>query len=110
MAEIIEMPSAHSGWKIQEGQPEKFYIEFSDLQERARAMVAINELRKSSPEIFVGEQSYKVDENRSKQGLELAFKDTLSDRAGKILNELHARGIKLNLTGGNEEQIYRTAA
>lgn len=110
MVKIIEMSSARSEPEIQEGRPEKLYIEFADMQERSRAMEIINELRTKYPGIFVDEQSYKVDKNRPEQGLELSFSSTLAGRAEKILDKLHSMGTKLNSINGAEEQIHRTAA
>ena len=91
---------------------QKIYLEFENLQKRAEAMTAINELRKEKPEIFEGLQSIKVDPNpeRSEQGLELSF-DNLTDNRGQIIVELlHQKGIELNKKDGKEEMPYDIAA
>ncbi len=77
---------------------------------RAKAMEVINQFRKEHPEIFAGEQSYKVDSQRPEQGLELTFASASPGRAQQILDRLHAEGITLNSVDGAEEQVYRAAA
>ena len=93
-----------------EQHPEKIYLEFATMEERAKAMEAINALRRESPEIFAGEISYKIDNERPQQGLELAFDSTLPDRAQTIIGHLHKKGIALNHKEGGAEEFYKAAA